>query len=247
MSTLARKNAEDHLRASPDPGDRLSSLQAAARGRDSMDLLKWVIEEEFRDKIALVSSFGAESAVLLDLVAQVAPDTPVVFLDTRKLFGETLRYRDQLKERLGLTNILSIEPDPGEVEQEDRNGLLWTRNVDACCGLRKVRPLARAMEGFDAWITGRKRFQSSTRAEIPLIEQSGAKFKVNPLADWTPEHIEAYRKDRDLPPHPLVKDGFLSIGCMPCTRPVRPGESARDGRWAGLDKTECGIHVAENI
>jgi len=242
MSTLARKTAENKSAE-----DRLNALQAKAEGRTSLDLLKWAIEEEFQGKIALVSSFGAESAVLLDLVAQVAPDTPVVFLDTQKLFGETLRYRDQLKERLGLTNILSIEPDPDEVTEEDRNGLLWTRNVDACCGLRKVRPLARAMEGFDAWITGRKRFQSSTRANIPLIEQSGAKFKINPLADWAPEDIEAYRKARDLPPHPLVKDGFLSIGCMPCTRPVRAGESARDGRWAGLDKTECGIHVAENI
>src|SRR5690606_23914214 len=130
---------------------------------------------------------------------------------------------------------------------EDRNGLLWTRNVDACCALRKVRPLARAMEGFDAWITGRKRFQSDTRAAIPLVEKSGRKFKVNPLAEWTPEAIAAYMTAHDLPPHPLVADGFLSIGCMPCTRAVQPGESARAGRWAGLEKTECGIHIGENI
>ncbi|RMF10627.1 MAG: phosphoadenylyl-sulfate reductase [Alphaproteobacteria bacterium] len=214
---------------------------------DARALLEAMIKTEFAGRIALVSSFGAESAVLLDLVAEVDPATPVVFLDTHKLFGETLRYRDQLQKRLGLTNILTIEPDPAEVEREDHNGLLWTRDVDACCGLRKVRPLARALEGFDAWITGRKRFQGATRAGIPLIERSGSKFKINPLATWRPEDINAYMKQRDLPPHPLVKDGFLSIGCMPCTRPVRPGESARDGRWAGLDKTECGIHVAENI
>lgn len=226
---------------------KLEELRNAHGGKQAVDLLDSIINKEFAGRIALVSSFGAESAVLLDLMAEVAPDTPVVFLNTHKLFGETLRYRDKLVEQLGLTNIVTVEPDAEEVEAEDKNGLLWTRNVDACCDLRKVRPLARTLEGYDAWITGRKRFQGGTRSEIPLIERSGSKFKINPLAAWTPEDIEAHMKARDLPPHPLVKDGFLSVGCMPCTRPVRPGESARDGRWAGLDKTECGIHVAENI
>lgn len=226
---------------------RLAALRAAYDGLDSHTVLEAFIKREFPGKIALVSSFGAESAVLLDLVAEVDPGIPVVFLDTLKLFGETLRYRDELSKRLGLTNILTIEPDPVEIAEEDKNGLLWTRNVDACCGLRKVRPLARAMEPFDIWITGRKRFQADTRAQIPLIEKSGRKFKLNPLAAWGPDEIANHMKARDLPPHPLVEDGYLSIGCMPCTRPVRAGESARAGRWAGLDKTECGIHVAENI
>ncbi|RIK93376.1 MAG: phosphoadenylyl-sulfate reductase [Proteobacteria bacterium] len=226
---------------------RLAHLRALYAGAEAETLLHAMIGREFPGKIALVSSFGAESAVLLHLVAKVDPGLPIIFLDTHKLFGETLRYRDDLQKRLGLTNILTIEPDPLEVEAEDRNGLLWTRNVDACCALRKVRPLARAMEGFDAWITGRKRFQSDTRAAIPLVEKSGRKFKVNPLAEWTPEAIAAYMTAHDLPPHPLVADGFLSIGCMPCTRAVQPGESARAGRWAGLEKTECGIHIGENI
>lgn len=226
---------------------RLARLLAESQGLDSHGLLEAMIKREFAGRIALVSSFGAESAVLLALLADIDRSVPVVFLDTHKLFGETLRYRDQLQSLLGLTNIVTVEPDAAEVAAEDGNGLLWTRNVDACCGLRKVRPLARAMEGYDAWITGRKRFQSDTRSEVPLIEKSGRKFKINPLADWTPEAIADFMAARSLPPHPLVEDGYLSIGCMPCTRPVKPGESARAGRWAGLDKTECGIHVGDNI
>jgi phosphoadenosine phosphosulfate reductase len=227
--------------------DRLARMLTEYQGMDTLSLLEAMVRREFAGEIALVSSFGAESAVLLHMVAQVDPATPIIFLDTRKLFGETLRYRDQLQQRLGLTNIINVLPDPEEVAAEDKNGLLWTRNVDACCALRKVRPLARAMEGYGAWITGRKRFQSATRSSIPLIEKSGRKFKINPLADWTPEMIEEYRVAHNLPPHPLVADGYLSIGCMPCTRPVRPGEDPRAGRWAGLDKTECGIHIGENI
>lgn len=222
---------------------RLAELAARYADADAHGLIEAFVTREFPGKIALVSSFGAESAVLLDLVAQVDRNLPVIFLDTHKLFGETLRYRDELRDRLGLTNIVTVEPDPAEVAAEDPQGILWTRNVDACCGLRKVRPLARAMEPFDIWITGRKRFQADTRAAIPLIEKSGRKFKLNPLATWTPDDIAAYMKARGLPPHPLVADGYLSIGCMPCTRPVRPGEDPRAGRWAGLDKTECGIHV----
>ncbi len=227
--------------------DRLERLRATYDDDETLAMLDGIIHKEFPGKIALVSSFGAESVALLDLVAEVAPDIPVIFLDTQKLFGETLAYRDLLADRLKLTNILTIEPDPEEVAAQDKNGLLWSRDPDACCGLRKVEPLARAMQGFDAWITGRKRFQSSTRADIPRIEKSGGKFKINPLATWSPEEIEARIRERGLPPHPLVADGFPSIGCMPCTRRVAPGESARAGRWAGMDKTECGIHVADNI
>lgn len=226
---------------------RLAELAARYAGFEAATLLEAFITREFPGKIALVSSFGAESAVLLDLVAKVDRNLPVIFLDTHKLFGETLRYRDALGERLGLTNIVTVEPDPAEVAAEDPQGILWSRDVDACCGLRKVRPLARAMEPFQIWITGRKRFQADTRAAIPLIEKSGGKFKLNPLADWGPDEIAAHMKAHDLPPHPLVADGYLSIGCMPCTRPVRPGEDARAGRWAGLGKTECGIHVPGDI
>ncbi|WP_321390029.1 phosphoadenylyl-sulfate reductase [Emcibacter sp.] len=214
---------------------------------DSVQLLDAMINREFNGRIALVSSFGAESVVLLDLVAQVNPHTPVVFLNTRKLFGETLKYRDTLAEKLGLTNIITQLPDEEEVKAEDHNGLLWTRDTDACCDLRKVRPLARAMNRYDAWITGRKRFQSSTRASIPLVEQDGSKTKINPLAFWSQGEIDQRIRELGLPEHPLVSQGFPSIGCMPCTHRVEAGEDRRAGRWAGQDKTECGIHIGANI
>ncbi|WP_417321079.1 phosphoadenylyl-sulfate reductase [Emcibacter sp.] len=214
---------------------------------DSRELLDAMINREFPGQIALVSSFGAESVVLLDLVAQVNPDTAVVFLNTEKLFGETLKYRDTLVERLGLTNLVTVNPDKQEVQAEDHNGLLWTRDTDGCCDLRKVRPLARAMNGFDAWITGRKRFQSSTRSSIPLIELDGSKIKVNPLAFWSQEQVDQRIRELGLPEHPLVSQGFPSIGCMPCTHRVEAGDDRRAGRWAGQDKTECGIHIGANI
>lgn len=222
---------------------RLARITADIEGLDTHAMLAHMLEKEFPGQIALTSSFGAESSVLLALLSEVDRNVPVVFLDTQKLFGETLRYRDQLQKILGLTNIITVEPDPNEALAEDPKGILWASDADACCNLRKVRPLARIMENYQASITGRKRFQSDTRAHVPLIERAGDKFKVNPLADWSPERLAEFMKKYDLPPHPLVADGYLSIGCMPCTRPVKPGEDARAGRWAGLEKTECGIHV----
>lgn len=214
---------------------------------NSHDLLDVMINREFRDNIALVSSFGAESIVLLDMVAQVRPDTPVIFLDTRKLFGETLRYRDEIAERLGLTNIITIKPDPDEIAGEDKNGLLWTRDTDACCDLRKVRPLARVMNEYGAWITGRKRFQTTERSAIAAIEQDGSKIKINPLAHWNQDELDRIIENRALPKHPLIAQGYPSIGCMPCTNRVEAGQDRRMGRWAGQGKTECGIHIGENI
>lgn len=225
----------------------LETLRAEYGHLRDEDLLRAMNDEVFPGRLALVSSFGSESAVLLHMAAKVDPGLPVIFLNTGKLFGETVRYRRRLERELGLTNIHDITPDDAEVEAEDKNGLLWTRNPDACCALRKVRPLERALAGFDAWITGRKRFQSAGRADLPVIERNGERFKINPLVDWTREELHEYIKARDLPMHPLVNDGYLSIGCMPCTRRVEPGESYREGRWAGREKTECGIHIAENI
>lgn len=222
-------------------------LQAQYGHLDGKDLLEVMIKEIFPGRIALVSSFGSESAVLIDMVAQVDKATPILFLNTGKLFGETLRYRDTLQTRFGLTDIRTLKPDAEELKEEDKNGLLWTRNLDACCDLRKTRPLDKALEGFDAWITGRKRFQTGTRAALPLIEESEGRIKINPLANFGFEDLQRIANEKDLPRHPLVADGYLSIGCMPCTKRVAPGEDYRSGRWAGTDKTECGIHVAENI
>ncbi|NOZ66715.1 MAG: phosphoadenylyl-sulfate reductase [Alphaproteobacteria bacterium] len=224
-----------------------ADLVAAYGNLDSLALLDVMINDEFKDNIALVSSFGAESIVLLDMVAQVNPETPVIFLNTQKLFGETLGYRDRIAAELGLKNIITVKPDPQEVAAEDKNGLLWTRDTDACCALRKVRPLARVMNGYGAWITGRKRFQTANRRNISLIEQDGSKIKINPLAPWTQQELDQIMEKKALPQHPLIAEGYLSIGCMPCTARVEAGQDRRMGRWAGQDKSECGIHIGENI
>jgi phosphoadenosine phosphosulfate reductase len=207
-------------------------------------LLEDAIHGFFRGNIALVSSFGAEAAVLLHLVAQIDRNVPVIFLDTGKLFGETLRYRDALIARLGLTDVRNIEPDASAVAHYDSDGMLFKRDPDACCRLRKVEPLERALQDFSAWINGRKRFQGGLRGGLPMIEETFGRIKFNPLATWSAREIEAYFSACDLPRHPLEADGYRSIGCMPCSSPMVVGEEIRAGRWRGRDKTECGIHLA---
>ena len=200
--------------------------------------------ETFGDKLALVSSFGAESAVLLDIVAKVDAAIPVLFLDTGMLFGQTLDYRRSLAKRLGLTDVRDLRPAYNDLAVGDPGAKLWQSDTDACCHIRKVLPLDRALEGFEAWITGRKRFHGGDRLSLPVVEQTPTHVKFNPLANWTKADLDAYAAEYDLPPHPLVAQGFPSIGCWPCTQPVEPGQDVRAGRWAGSDKTECGIHTA---
>ncbi|GBR49288.1 phosphoadenylyl-sulfate reductase [Gluconobacter roseus NBRC 3990] len=196
-----------------------------------------------RGRVAVISSFGAESAVLLDLVAQIDPSVPVFFLDTKRHFPETLDYRDRLSRRLGLSDVRSLAPTPKALQDRDPQDQLADFDPDACCALRKVEPLDLMLPDFDVWITGRKRSQSATRAALPLVDpQPDGSVKLNPLAGWGPEKIEAQMQRRDLPRHPLVAKGYTSIGCAPCTRAVKDGEDGRAGRWAGLAKTECGIH-----
>jgi phosphoadenosine phosphosulfate reductase len=196
-----------------------------------------------RDQLALVSSFGTESAALLKVMADVDPSIPVVFLDTGWLFEETLAYRDTLIEKLGLRDVRSIKPDEATLSREDGERELWFSDPDACCRIRKVEPLARALKPFAAWINGRKRFQGGLRAAIPVVEADGTRLKFNPFANVLREEIEAIFKLAELPPHPLVASGFLSVGCMPCTSRAAPDEDARAGRWRGRGKTECGIHT----
>ncbi|MGA0532888.1 phosphoadenylyl-sulfate reductase [Hansschlegelia sp. KR7-227] len=227
--------------------ERATSLAAHLDRRfgrlDAVDILREAIRNLFRGRIALVSSFGADSAVLLHLVAQVDRATPVVLVDTGQLFDETLAYRDELTARLGLTDLRAAQPDAERLARFDPEKFLWQSNPELCCRLRKVEPLAQSLGDFPAWISGRKRFQAATREELPAFEADGARIKVNPLAAWSAEDVAAYRAEHDLPAHPLVKHGFLSIGCMPCTTRVKPGEDARAGRWRGLAKVECGIHT----
>ena len=226
------------------PADRLDALAHAAEGLSGEELLDLAITRHFRERIAAVSSFGAEAALLLDMIARIDPATPVIFLETGKHFPETLRYRDRLIAKLGLSGVRNERPDAADRRQTDPDGHLWSRSPDACCGLRKVRPLERALAGFDAWITGRKRFQASSREALPRLELADGRVKVNPLADWTQADVDAAFEARDLPRHPLVDQGYPSIGCLPCTRRVGEGEDARAGRWSGMEKTECGIHNA---
>jgi phosphoadenosine phosphosulfate reductase len=207
------------------------------------EILRAAIRTHFPGQVAAVSSFGADSVVLLHMIAKVEPGTPVVFIDSGKLFGETLRYRDRLVARLGLSDVRSIKPTPVRIEATDPDGMLWFRDTDACCALRKVEPLSLALDGFEAWITGRKRYQAETRARLPVFEAESGKIKVNPLAGWTSKDVESYRNTHELPAHPLVSDGYRSIGCMPCTDRVAEGEDDRAGRWRGKAKTECGIHL----
>ena len=235
-----------------DTGPRFSESDAVQlnrlfRGTETLDMLRSVLTDQLAGEVAVVSSFGAESAVLLHLVSQVDRNIPVLFLETGKHFPETIAYRDLLVERLGLTNVIDLHPDAEELAKKDENGLRWSWDPDGCCEIRKVKPLAKALAGFDATITGRKGFQSATRAGLPRFEVDGSdaqgRLKINPLVDWPAEDLAAYFEAHDLPPHPLVAEGYPSIGCSPCTSKVAPGEDPRSGRWKGWDKTECGIHV----
>ena len=199
---------------------------------------------EFRGRIALVSSFGAESAVVLHMVAGIDRATPVIFLDTGKLFLETLRYRDLLVAQLGLTDLRTAQPEPARIAAVDPDGTLWRSDPDVCCWQRKVEPLDEALAGFEAWITGRKRYHGGARRTLPMIERGlDGRTKVNPLAGWSMADISRYFAEHDLPQHPLVAQGYHSIGCTTCTRAGAPADDPRAGRWVGFDKNECGIHL----
>ena len=207
-------------------------------------MLATLLTGDLAGRVAAVSSFGAESAVLLHMVASIDRDVPVIFTNTQKMFGETLAYRDELAERLGLTDLRVFRPDPRLLAAKDESGLRWSYDPDGCCDLRKVEPLARALAPFDAWISGRKGFQAGTRQALPRFEEDEGRLKINPLADWSKDRLDAYFAEHDLPRHPLEAQGYLSIGCSPCTSQVKPGEDPRAGRWRGWDKVECGIHVS---
>ncbi|MGH7935535.1 MAG: phosphoadenylyl-sulfate reductase [Chthoniobacterales bacterium] len=227
-------------------GDQIAASRLTERffALDAQKLLRLAIEYLFPARIALISSFGADSAVLLHMVSQIDQATPVIFLDTLKLFPETLVYRDKLVAQLGLTNVRTIKPDQDVLAKEDEDQFLWARDPDRCCEIRKVLPLANALKGYDAWITGRKRFQAPSRAALPLFEAEADRIKINPLATWTHEDVVAYFDAKDLPWHELVAKNYFSIGCIPCTSAIRPGEDLRAGRWRGRGKTECGVHAA---
>lgn len=210
---------------------------------DAQAILRLSIKDVFPGRVALVSSFGADSVVLLHMVAEIDRSTPVLFVDSGHLFPETLTYRDELVSLLGLTNVRTFSATAEELQVLDPDSFLWSSDPDRCCAIRKTAPLARALDGFEAWITGRKRFQSDTRTTLPLFEADGERIKINPLASWTATDLLAYIEAHGLPRHSMVAKGYPSIGCIPCTTAVRPGEDQRAGRWRGKAKTECGIHL----
>ncbi len=220
-------------------------LNGALRNASPAEVIAAALQAVGRERLALVSSFGTESAALLKVMADVDPAIPVIFLDTGWLFEETLAYRDNLTAMLGLSDVRSIKPSEETLKREDSNRELWFSDPDVCCRIRKVEPLARALAPFSAWINGRKRFQGGLRADIPVVELDGARLKFNPFANVSREQISAIYATANLPPHPLVASGFLSVGCMPCTSRTSPDEDARAGRWRGRAKTECGIHTVK--
>ena len=228
----------------PQSGVDVTALNALYETMTAQEVLRHAISEAFVKRICTVSSFGAESVILLHMIAQIDPSVPVICLNTGKLFGETLRYRDRLQAALGLTDIRAVAPHPDDLLASDPKGSLWQLDTDSCCHIRKVLPQARAVSGFDALITGRKKFQTDTRQTMAVIESStDGRYKINPLANWQLDALKSYIETYNLPRHPLVKDGYLSIGCMPCTSKVEAGGDYRSGRWVGSDKDECGIHL----
>lgn len=218
----------------------LPALNAALERATPEEILSQAIR--IAPRLAIVSSFGIESAVLLQLAASVDPSMPVIFLDTGWLFGETLAYRDALIAHLGLTDVRSIRPDTRRLSRMDPDSELWSEDPDACCRLRKVEPLADALAPFGAWATGRKRFHGGVRTELAIVEADGPRLKFNPFATTPQKEIAARFRAANLPRHPLAAAGYLSIGCLPCSSRARTGEGVRDGRWRGRDRSECGIH-----
>lgn len=226
--------------------ERVPALNARYRHHGATAVLEHALRDPQVGRIALVSSFGAESVVLLHLISVMDRMTPVLFIDTEMLFAETLAYQLELTERLRLGNVQVIKADRAQVFARDNEGLLHQADPDACCALRKVEPLQNALAGYDAWITGRKRYQGGTRAALDFFEaEDDLRIKVNPLAHWTGEDLRDYIAENRLPRHPLVSRGYPSIGCAPCTTRVNDGEDPRAGRWRNLDKTECGIHIVD--
>lgn len=223
--------------------DRVAALNARYKHHSATAVLEHSLKDDDLGRVALVSSFGAESVVLLHLVSVIAPETPVLFIDTRMLFPETLEYQRKLAESLPLCDVRTIRAAQPRLDFEDPDNTLHQFNTDACCHVRKVEPLERALKPFDGWITGRKRYQGSSRQTVDFFEAEGdLRIKVNPLAHWGREDLEEYMVENRLPRHPLVAQGYPSIGCAPCTSKVAPGEDPRAGRWRGSDKVECGIH-----
>lgn len=224
---------------------RAEDAKGKYEGLSAEAALERAIYHDYKGEIVLASSMGIDSAVLLHMISEIDNRTPVLFLETGKHFKETLAYRDALIARFGLTNFINVRPDAKALKKQDPSGLLHQSDRDSCCNIRKVEPLDLEIKKYKARITGRKRYQTQQRAHMPILELGGQQAKINPLAYWTAKDVTAYMRKHDLPTHPLLALGFLSVGCEPCTTRVAEGEDPRAGRWRGAEKTECGIHYIQ--
>lgn len=241
---IARNNITAAEPASFSAQSMAAMLTRLFAGLSAEEMVAETLTGEMNGRVALVSSFGAESVALIHLVAKVEPATPVLFLDTGKLFRETLDYQADIARDLGLRDLRIIRPSEADLAARDPGGTLHQRDTQSCCDIRKTIPLQRALAPFEGWITGRKRYQNGQRAALPAVEADEAgRLKFNPLSGWSAGDVRAFMLRHSLPPHPLVAKGYPSIGCAPCTTPVKPGEDPRSGRWRGSDKSECGIHI----
>ena len=225
--------AETHVSDQPLTSEELAALSTGFESAPASTVIRWAVDT-FGSSLALAASF--EDIVLIDLATKIAPEIEVVFLDTEAHFPETLSFVDQVKDRYRL-HLTVTKPGP--------EAAVHPCGSEQCCQFRKVAPLRRALEGRRAWLTSLKRSDGPTRADAPIVawDQAFDLVKVNPLATWTDDDITSYLADHELPAHPLVPQGYRSIGCAPTTRPVAEGEDARAGRWSGLDKSECGLHA----
>ncbi|RDI63993.1 phosphoadenylyl-sulfate reductase [Nocardia pseudobrasiliensis] len=236
MATTLEKLSEEELR-------RIAEDGAAQLGPDASaaELLRWT-EDTFGSGYIVASNM--QDAVLVHLAAQVHPGVDVLFLDTGYHFAETIGTRDAVEAVYGV-NVVNAKPDHTVAEQDALLGKdLFARDANECCRLRKVVPLKRSLSGYNAWVTGIRRVEAPTRANAPLIsyDEAFGLVKINPIAPWSDEAMETYIAEHGILVNPLVEEGYPSIGCAPCTRKPEPGSDPRSGRWAGLAKTECGLH-----
>lgn len=212
------------------------------------EIIAWAVHE-FSPRLAMSSSFGPESGVLLHMVSRIDPSIPVLFLETGYHFPETLQYKEELVRLLKLKNVIDLKADPKRKAQvvAQYEGVPYEKNPDLCCQINKVEPMDLAIKDYDAWMSGIRRNQTDFRKSIRIFEEykrgNNELYKISPLASLTSREMWWYLKEHNIPKHPLYDKGYLSVGCWPCTKPVQPGDDERSGRWAGKAKTECGIHT----
>ncbi|MEX2275721.1 MAG: phosphoadenylyl-sulfate reductase [Actinomycetota bacterium] len=228
------------------PGD-VATLNARFETAHPSEILRWALEGSGLERIAIASAFQADGTVAMHLATAIRPDVPILFLETGFQFAETLAFKEQMVQRLGLNVIDLVGRHTVEQQEREHGPRLYERDPEHCCEMNKVRPMFEALRGLDAWITAFRRDSSPTRANAPILdlydlEPGRPMLKINPMATWTRRDVWQYLKEYDLPHNPLYDLGYTSIGCAPCTRMRNPGEPERAGRWAGKSKWECGIH-----